>query len=341
MVERLVDILSNEDPSVQSVAVLALSRCMQDSMGRQILNKIQGVKKIIELLSSKDNDVCRNASWTLSSAAVHKSIVLEACHMGVIEALLKLTHSISISSFADDALGKILKHHLPAKYWLNNSLTHEDIISNGFYDLGYAGSRVGLNDVFPTLKELSEIPIDKKREILLIDIENDNNLKSMVETLQIKFKEIMNKECNQDKDSFSVSVNEEKIRAVANVVCDAMGGQINPEKLGDFAYKFSITEKKMNLNSNIIPIGEITAGIFYHRALLFKVLMDFLNMTSMIRCTLHRSGYNRAWNTLELLDDELVESRREEGEMIVDLMFNPGELLKVGTVEATNYQKPT
>jgi len=32
MVERLVDILSNEDPSVQSVAVFALSRCMQDSM---------------------------------------------------------------------------------------------------------------------------------------------------------------------------------------------------------------------------------------------------------------------------------------------------------------------
>jgi len=350
-------------------------------MGRQILNKIQGVKKIIDLLDSKDNDVCRNASWTLSSAAVHKSIVLEACHMGVIEALLKLTHSISISSFADDALGKILKHRklyhsiitynfliskkkyiyiyiykywqskiykinkiiidLPAKYWLNNSLSHEDIISNGFYDLGYAGSRIGLNDVFPTLKELSEIPVDKKREILLIDIENDSNLKDMVETLQIKFKEIMNKECNRDKDSFSVTIIEEKIKAVANVVCEAMGGQINPEKLGDFAYKFSITEKKMNLNSNIIPIGEISAGIFYHRALLFKVLMDFLNMTSMIRCTLYRSGYNRAWNTLELLDDELIENRRDEGEMIVDLMFNPGELLKVGTVEATNYQKPT
>jgi len=64
---------------------------------------------------------------------------------------------------------------LPAKYWLNNSLSHEDIISNGFYDLGYAGTRVGLNDVFPTLKELSEIPVDKKREIILIDIENDNN----------------------------------------------------------------------------------------------------------------------------------------------------------------------
>ena len=175
----------------------------------------------------------------------------------------------------------------------------------------------------------------------MIDIENDSNLKSMLETLQEKFKEIMNKECNQDKDSFSLSVNEEKIKAVANVVCEAMGGQIHPEKLGDFAYKFAITEKKMNLNSNIIPIGEITAGIFYHRALLFKVLMDFLNMTSMVRCTLHRSGYNRAWNTLELLDDELVDNRKEEEEMIIDLMFNPGELLKVGTVEATNYQKPT
>jgi len=32
VVEKLVEILSNEDPSVQSVAVLALSRCMQDSM---------------------------------------------------------------------------------------------------------------------------------------------------------------------------------------------------------------------------------------------------------------------------------------------------------------------
>jgi len=151
----------------------------------------------------------------------------------------------------------------------------------------------------------------------------------------------MNKECNIDKDSFSFSVNEEKIKAVANVVCEAMGGQIQPEKLGDFAYKFSIIEKKMNLNSNIIPIGEITAGIFYHRALLFKVLMDFLNMTPVIRCTLYRSGYNRAWNTLELLDDEFVENRREDGEMLVDLMFNPGELLKIGTVEASNYQKPT
>lgn len=259
--------------------------------------------------------------------------------MGVIEALLKLKHCSSVSSFADDALGKILKHYLPAKYWLNNTLLADDIITSGFYDLGYAGSRVGLNDVFPTLQELQEIPVDKKREILLVDFSIDNTLNTIIEELKEAFEELMNRECNADKDNYSVSIIEEKIKLVAYAVCDTMGGQINPEKLCDFAYKFGITEKKMNLNSNIIPIGDITTGIFYHRALMFKVIMDTLEMTPLIHCTLYRSGYNRAWNTVELIDDELTNAK-EDVEMIVDLMFEPGKLLKIGTVEAINYQKP-
>ena len=43
------------------------------------------------------------------------------------------------------------------------------------------------------------------------------------------------------------------------------------ESLSTFSYELPIGQLKVELNSNIIPIGKIQTGIFYHRALLFKV----------------------------------------------------------------------
>jgi len=68
-----------------------------------------------------------------------------------------------------------------------------------------------------------------------------------------------------------------------------MGGNINKSELANFSYELHISELKTELTSNVIPIGRIKHGIYYHRALLFKVLLSydfvlwdlFVNMVSV------------------------------------------------------------
>jgi len=54
-----------------------------------------------------------------------------------------------------------------------------------------------------------------------------------------------------------------------------MGGNINKSELANFSYELHISELKTELTSNVIPIGRIKHGIYYHRALLFKVLLSY------------------------------------------------------------------
>ena len=58
---------------------------------------------------------------------------------------------------------------------------------------------------------------------------------------------------------------------LCSFVSDKMGGPVDRESLSTFSYELPIGQLKVELNSNIIPIGKIQTGIFYHRALLFKV----------------------------------------------------------------------
>jgi len=62
---------------------------------------------------------------------------------------------------------------------------------------------------------------------------------------------------------------------VASFVSDKMGGAVDRESLSTFSCELLIGQLKCELNSNIIPIGKIQTGIFYHRALLFKVIQMF------------------------------------------------------------------
>lgn len=51
-----------------------------------------------------------------------------------------------------------------------------------------------------------------------------------------------------------------------------MGGQVEPEKLHDFLWELHISELKFEACSNIVLIGKIKKGTYFHRALLFKVI---------------------------------------------------------------------
>lgn len=114
---------------------------------------------------------------------------------------------------------------------------------------------------------------------------------------------------------------------LAVYVSNQMGGPQSDSN--SLSHELHIAQLKADLKSNVIPIGFVKRGIFYHRALLFKVLADRIGMP----CSLVRGEYNRAWNEVTLVKDG------KTSHYLVDLMKEPGKLLEVGGHAAGAYKK--
>ncbi|XP_006869972.1 PREDICTED: armadillo repeat-containing protein 3 [Chrysochloris asiatica] len=129
----------------------------------------------------------------------------------------------------------------------------------------------------------------------------------------------------------------EQIEALGKYVAEKMGGHISKDRLHEFSWELHISELKFQLKSNVIPIGQIKKGIFYHRALLFKALADKIG----IGCSLVRGEYGRAWNEVKLMDKSrkgVIGCLPPPETYIVDLMYHPGELMKLRSREADLYK---
>ena len=105
----------------------------------------------------------------------------------------------------------------------------------------------------------------------------------------------------QVKDLFQYLSLRDQVINLARFVSDKLGGNMSRDDVANIGYELLINETKNELKSNIIPIGKIRLGTFYHRALLFKVLADKL----CIRASLERGDYNRAWNTVALKEENV------------------------------------
>uniref|UniRef100_W5LNM7 Armadillo repeat containing 3 n=1 Tax=Astyanax mexicanus TaxID=7994 RepID=W5LNM7_ASTMX len=126
----------------------------------------------------------------------------------------------------------------------------------------------------------------------------------------------------------------EMYTALAKLVCNAMGGLVDIEEQHNFPWELHISELKIELQSNIIPIGMIKKGTYYHRALLFKALADRIG----VNCSLVRGDYNRTWNEVLLSSPRKTGFYPQPQCYIVDLMHEPGNLMKCGTPAAIQYQ---
>lgn len=106
---------------------------------------------------------------------------------------------------------------------------------------------------------------------------------------------------DQCKDLLQYLPLKDQVINLARFVSDKLGGIMSRDDIANMGYELLINEIKYELKSNIIPIGKIRLGTFYHRALLFKVLADRF----FIRATLERGDYNRAWNTVALKEENV------------------------------------
>ncbi|KAJ3109817.1 Armadillo repeat-containing protein 3 [Phlyctochytrium planicorne] len=286
-VAGLIGLLQKSDTKILSSASVALARIMQEADGRVLLSKdkkIDAIPRLISLVSSKDVSTARNAAYALSTAAQLETNALCACQNGAIEALLQLARDPlkCASKFAMDALDKLLNYNLSAKYWLKNELSLENTVKDGFYDYGSAGfGNIEPVKPFHTLADLRLSPVDTRREVLLVDFEADPILSSLAQSITT---------------SIIGMPRVQQIQHIANTVCTHMGGPVNPAVVGEFSHKFKITELKLRQGSNVLPLGLINVGTFYHRALLFKVICDKIGLGP---CSLVRGEYKRGWNVID------------------------------------------
>lgn len=145
-----------------------------------------------------------------------------------------------------------------------NSLSYDDKILDGFYDL-YGVFTESTSERMPSLVDLQGAPMSDSVtwEAVLINKAADANLLKLEQTaLEMAIK--MGTES-------PISVNSYLVQKLAVLVSDHMGGPVgDPEKMlrkwRNLSYGLKAT-----LGSMVLPLGSLTVGLARHRALLFKV----------------------------------------------------------------------
>ena len=62
-----------------------------------------------------------------------------------------------------------------------------------------------------------------------------------------------------------------KFFTISRYVSEKLGGPVARDEISNLGYELLINETKYELKSNIVPLGKIRLGTYYHRALLYKV----------------------------------------------------------------------
>uniref|UniRef100_A0A8C6GZC3 Armadillo repeat containing 3 n=1 Tax=Mus spicilegus TaxID=10103 RepID=A0A8C6GZC3_MUSSI len=358
IMHALLGPLHSTNTLVQSTAALTVAATACDVEARTQLRNCGGLVPLVGLLHSKNDEVRRHASWAVMVCAGDEPMAVELCRLGALNILEEINRSLSRKNkFSEAAYNKLLNNNLSLKYSQTGYLSSSNIISDGFYDYG----RINPGTKLLSLKELCLQELNDQRAILLVNNKSDTSPPPSMEDKSsdvgygrsISSSSSLRRASKEKANAGFGSPTEEKSEPASGrntvlsraftkekgvrYVADKMGGKIPKEKLADFSWELHISELKFQLKSNVVPIGYIKKGIFYHRALLFKALADKIG----VGCSLVRGEYSRGWNEVKLVNEArkgMIGNLPPPEEYIVDLMFHPGNLLKLRSKEADLYR---
>uniref|UniRef100_A0A663EE31 Armadillo repeat containing 3 n=1 Tax=Aquila chrysaetos chrysaetos TaxID=223781 RepID=A0A663EE31_AQUCH len=326
--------LRSTSSQVQSKAAFAVAAFGCDADARTELRNAGGLGPLVELLYSKDEEVRRNACWAVMVCASDELTAVELCRLRALDILEEINLSTGRkNNFSEAALEKLLDNNLSQKYSQMGYLSSSNIITDGFYDYGQV-----MYIVFYVRKGKGKKEEEKSKEVTQITskVQDEIHLENLHWLPPPDF--ILLDYINDVSQTIlPLTSTREQVVALAQFVADKMGGPIERDKLHDFSWELHISEIQFELKCNVVPIGKVKKGTFYHRALLFKVIADRIG----VGCSLVRGEYNRAWNEVKLVDDSPQGVARlllPPQEYIVDLMFEPGFLIKQGSAEADQYK---
>ncbi|XP_061778450.1 armadillo repeat-containing protein 3-like [Nerophis ophidion] len=338
----LVKPLKSTDAQVLINATLCICELAFSAEARAQLWKANGLEPLVILLRSSHMEVLRCTCMAISVCAKDEPMAVEMCKFGALGMLQEINQSEnSKSKFGEFALNSLIQSSLSLKFGLTDCLASTDVITDGFYDAG----KSGFSQKVLTLEELSMEPVNQSLPIIAVNASTKNSEDGAQPKNEVQFESPHGKMINdvglqllvkEVKESILL-LNDEvaQYAALAWRVSDAMGGAIEKEDMHGFGWLLDISLLKFQLQCNVVPIGMIRKGFYCHRALLFKYLADCIGL----KCTLVRGHNNRAWNEIVLYkeDPSSDEYSIQPCCYIVDLMHEPGNLIRSNTSAAIRY----
>ncbi|XP_076899014.1 putative serine/threonine-protein kinase SIS8 isoform X2 [Bidens hawaiensis] len=208
-----------------------------------------------------------------------------------------------------------LVEFLSLRYWSNNVVNYDEKVMDGFYDVYGIASNTVTQGKLPSLVDLQARTVydDVDYEVILVDRRIDKELQLLEERVSN-----ISLECQASGMSQIVSM---LIQRIANIVVAQMGGPVSDADEMLRRWTARSYELRNTLKTIVLPLGSIDCGLSRHRALLFKVLADKINLA----CSLVKGSYYTG------TDDGAVNFIKIDNgsEYIIDLMGAPGTLIPV------------
>ncbi|KAG2661501.1 hypothetical protein PVAP13_1KG507900 [Panicum virgatum] len=213
---------------------------------------------------------------------------------------------------------------LTARYWNFNALTYDDKIPDGFYDLFYVGNGPA-SVTMPSFAELRAKPFSHKVnwEVVLVHRGEDPELMTLQQEALIIALDLQSRT--------SESVGNALVKRLASLVARHMGGVFDPESMS-VKYQNMLYSLRSSIGSAVVPLGQLKIGLARHRALLFKVLADGLDVPCrLLKGRQYTGSDDGALNIVKFKDGR---------EFIVDLVADPGTLIPSdGAVLSTDFDE--
>ncbi|CAM8886812.1 unnamed protein product [Rhodiola kirilowii] len=219
--------------------------------------------------------------------------------------------AVAAVSSSDD--GESIVEFLSLRYWNYNFVNYDERVMDGFYDVyGITASSV-TEGKMPSLAELQLLPVTGivDYEVILVNRSIDIDLQQLEQ--QTFF---ISMECEiACHDPISNGV----IQKIADLVVDRMGGPVSDADEMLRRWTRRRYELWNSLSNIVLPLGCLDVGLSRHRALLFKVLADKINLPCMLVKGSYYTGTDEgAVNLIKI---------NNGSEYIIDLMGAPGMLI--------------
>ncbi|XP_057523598.1 serine/threonine-protein kinase EDR1 [Amaranthus tricolor] len=206
-----------------------------------------------------------------------------------------------------------LSEFLSLKYWNYNVIQYDEKVVDGFYDVYAIASHPTAQGEMPLLVDLQAISIfsNVEYEVVLVNRSIDTQLQQLenkVYAISVECKVL----------GLEMYLNN-LIQRLADLVVDRLGGPVaNAEEITT-RWRVRSNQLKASYNTIVLPLGCLNVGLSRHRALLFKVLADRINLPCMlVKGSLYTGTDEGAVNLIKFDDGS---------EYIIDLMGAPGTLI--------------
>ncbi|XP_059303398.1 probable serine/threonine-protein kinase SIS8 isoform X2 [Lycium ferocissimum] len=229
--------------------------------------------------------------------------------------------AVQIEAVKQISLGSCAPENTPAeivayRYWNYNALSFDDKILDGFYDL-YGILTESDSSKMPSLIDLQRTPIAEQItwEAILVNRAADSKLLKLEQkALEISVK-VRSESIDFARDNL--------VQKLAALVSEHMGGPVGDPDSMLIAWRSLSYNLKATFGSMVLPLGSLTIGLARHRALLFKVLADSVELPCRLVKGKEYTGSDEvAINYVKFEDGR---------EYIVDLMAAPGTLIPSDT----------